>query len=134
MRDKLSEFLRETGLEKQKGWFAEQIGADTQNVNDWLKSGALPAWAVMNIVREFPEARPIFQLEPLVVEEAESYGCSLDVGEPKLPSWYQDRKRREIIHWVKELVPLADDEVIDALHQSVKIFKSIPPKKEEGGK
>lgn len=117
MREKLTLFIKVANLEKSKGWFGDQIGATGQNVNDWLKSGSLPGWALIKIVTVFPEAQRIFGVQPTIESTGES------VAREMAAPWYTHPKRRQLMEKAKRLVETGDDKAINALLENVVQFQ-----------
>ena len=91
---------------------ARWLEAKPQDVDRWYAGTRLPAWVLLRILRKFPGAVNSFirkaQTE-IVAEEA--------------ADWYRDPKRRELIAEIKQLLPAADDDMIDTLLHTVKIFR-----------
>lgn len=90
---------------------ADKIGASEQNITDWKKSGAVPGWAMLNLLIHYPDAKDFFlKGDPIVADPPEDYG---------------DARRNRLVREVRALAGQADHGVIDALLKNVEQFKRI---------
>jgi hypothetical protein len=117
VRKKLKLFVDKNFAGRQKS-LAENLKTGEAKVSYWLNTGGMPAEALLNILRLYPEEAhaAFFSNVP------DKRGAKpLEVADPE-GEWMTPKKMR-VIREVKDLMRDADEEAINALLENLKIFR-----------